>query len=97
LTLSDTGRHIYVQLTSNLSIFVPNTATANFPIGTAVTLITSTGAGNLLINRNPGVQMYLAGNSASSNRALQSTGMATLVCVAANTWYINGANLTYSP
>jgi hypothetical protein len=97
LSLSDTGRHIYVPLTSNVTIFIPNNGTANFIPGSAVTLITSTGTGNLLISRQTGVNMYLAGNSASSNRALQSTGMATLVCVAANTWYINGANLTYSP
>jgi hypothetical protein len=40
------------------------------------------------------VNLYLAANSTSSNRNVAAYGMATLIKVEANTWFINGTGVT---
>lgn len=46
------------------------------------------------INRGSGVTMYWAQTGANANRDLQSRGVATIVCVASNTFVITGGLLS---
>ena len=46
------------------------------------------------ITQGAGVTMYAAGSSATGNRTLSQRGLATVLCVAANTFVISGAGLS---
>ena len=48
---------------------------------------------NTTITAGAGVTMYLAGTSATGNRTLTQRGLATVICVAANTFAITGSGL----
>lgn len=50
-------------------------------------------AANTTITAGAGVTMYLAGTSSTGNRTLTQRGLATVICVAANTFAITGSGL----
>lgn len=92
LALTDAGKHYFSTNSANV-ITVPNNATVSFNIGAAISIVQQ-GTGNLTISPAGGVTMYLAGNSTSSSRLLGNYGMATLMKVGTDTWFINGTGLT---
>jgi hypothetical protein len=92
LALTDAGKHYYSANSANI-ITVPNNATVSFNIGTAISIVQQ-GTANLTVSPGSGVTMYLAGNSTSAARTLGNYGMATLMKVATDTWFINGTGLT---
>ena len=95
LQLSDAGKHIYYTQASNVTLFIPTTSNVAFANGTTVMLVSqTTSSANVTITPNTGVTLYLAGNTSSSSRNLTTYGMATLMQVAANTWFINGTGLS---
>jgi hypothetical protein len=73
-------------------ITIPNNATVSFNIGTAVSIVQQ-GTANLTITPGSGVTLYLAGNSTAGSRTLGNYGMATLMKVATDTWFINGTGV----
>jgi hypothetical protein len=91
LSLTDAGKHYYSANSANI-ITVPNNATVSFSIGTAITVVQQ-GTANLTISPDSGVTMYLSGNATSAARTLGNYGMATLMKVATDTWFINGTGL----
>lgn len=91
LALTDAGKHYFSSNSANV-ITVPNNATVTFNIGTAISIIQQ-GTANLTITPAGGVTMYLAGNSTSTSRTLGNYGMATLMKVGTDTWFINGTGL----
>lgn len=98
LQLSDQGKHIYSTTSSNVAFVLPNNGTVSWPIGTSI-LIVLNAASPTTINVQPatGVTMYLAGNSAAPTKAyanIAAYGVASLLNVSANLWYINGAGVT---
>jgi hypothetical protein len=46
------------------------------------------------ITPNTGVSLFLAGNTTSAGRNVTTYGVATLVCVAANTWFVSGTGVS---
>lgn len=93
LASSDAGKHYYSVSASNLVVTVANNSTVPFNIGAAINIVNQ-GTGNITILRGPGVTMYLAGNTTSSDRTLSSYGMATLLKVANDTWFISGTGVS---
>jgi hypothetical protein len=93
LSLTDAGKHYYANTVGNLVLTVPNNATTAFATGTTVAIIAQA-TGNVLVNAGVGVTMYMAGNSTSANRVVSTYGMASLVKVATNTWFINGTGVS---
>jgi hypothetical protein len=84
ISLTDNGEVVSVT-TGN--VFV----TANvFFAGNTVTVYNNSSA-NVTITQNTGVTLQWAGLSNTGNRILQQRGLATLVCVAANTFVLTGA------
>ena len=63
------------------------------PFGQAVTIYNDQNASNAIVS-GAGVTMRLAGTAATGNRTLARYGLATVVCVSANTFVISGAGLT---
>jgi hypothetical protein len=87
LNSTDGGKHYYGSGT----LTIPTNAAVTLPVGTTI-LIVSTGA--TTINASVGVTLILAGTGATGSRSLAANGMATIIKVATNTWYINGTGIT---
>jgi hypothetical protein len=88
LILSDNAKHYYVTG----SVTVPLNATVGFDIGTVITVVSNNTA--LSIIPASGVTLQLANSSSAGTRSLASNGIATMLKVAVNTWYISGTGVT---
>ena len=93
LTLTDSGKHIYSQNTATQVVTIPTNANVAFNVGTMVSIVLQ-GSGSMTISPFSGVTLYLAGNSTSASRTISTYGMATLMKVATNTWFINGSGVS---
>lgn len=92
LALTDAGKHYYSTSSGNFTLTVPNNTTTSFATGTAISIVVQS-AGNVLVNAASGVTLYMAGNSTAANRVVSNYGMATLMKVATDTWFINGTGV----
>ena len=95
LQLTDAGKHIYYTQASNTILYIPTTSNVAFANGSVVTIISRTlSSANETVSPNTGVTMYLAGNTTSASRNVTTYGMASLIQVASNTWFINGTGVS---
>jgi Lon protease-like protein len=95
LQLTDAGKHIYYTQASNTILHIPTTSNVAFSNGSTIMIVSRTSSGaNVTVSPNTGVTMYLAGNTTSALRNVTTYGMATLIQVAANTWFINGTGVS---
>jgi hypothetical protein len=88
LVLSDSAKHLY--LTGNVTV-PPNNAVA-FDIGTVISVVSNATA--LVIQAGSGVTLKLANSASTGNRSVASNGVATMIKVAVNTWYVFGLGVT---
>ena len=93
LTINDQGKHIYSTTASGIqNVVIPDNATVPFPVGTAITVVLN-GNGSISISTSAGVTLYFAGTDEVGNRTLLSRGMASLLKVETDTWFINGTGV----
>jgi hypothetical protein len=92
LIASDAGKHYYGSNTNPTTITIPLNSSVAFGNGTAISLVNQ-GTGNITITPTSGVLLYLAGNTVTGSKTLTSYGMATLLKVQVNTWFINGTGV----
>jgi len=92
LAATDAGKHYYSTTAGNLTLTIPLNSSVPFTTGTAISIVVQA-AGNVLVNAASGVTLYMAGNSTAANRVVGGYGMATLLKVASDTWFINGAGV----
>ena len=92
LVAGDAGKHIYAPGSGN-SLVIPSNATVAFPIGTTIVVIAGFSTGTILISISTDT-LRMSGTGATGTRTLAAYGMATLIKVAATTWYISGNGLT---
>jgi hypothetical protein len=92
LIASDAGKHYYGANTNPTTITIPLNSSVAFGNGTAISIVNQ-GTGNITVANAAGVSLYLAGNSTAGSRTLTSYGMATLIKVQVNTWFINGTGV----
>lgn len=90
--LADSGKHFYSTTAGDLSILIPTNANVAFPTGSAFTVVVQA-AGNVLVNADSGVTLYMAGSNSAGNRTVGAYGMATVMKVASDTWFINGTGV----
>jgi hypothetical protein len=94
LTLGDAGKYIYYTQGTSVNLYIPTTGNVAFPNGTSIMIVSrTTSSANITITPNSGVSLFLAGNSTSATRNVTTYGMATLMHVEANTWFINGTGI----
>ena len=93
LALSDLGKHLYSTLSTANTITIPDNGTVVWPVGSAITIVNQ-GTANISLVQSSGVSLYMAGNTTSSSRNVASYGMATLLNVSANVWFINGTGVS---
>ena len=92
LALSDSGKHFYNTTASPQTITIPTFANVAFGNGTVVS-IANQSTSNISVALQSGVILYLAGNATSASRTITSYGVATLLKVNTNTWFINGSGV----
>jgi hypothetical protein len=92
LALTDAGKHFYDTSTAPITITIPNNANVAFNTGTVISLVNNS-TGNLIIGRQDAVSLYLGGNATSAGRTITSYGVATLMKVDTNTWFVNGSGV----
>ena len=94
LQSSDAGKHLYYTNSSAVNLYIPWTANTSWANGTSITIISQTGSSaNITVLPNTGVSLFLAGNTTSNSRIVTTYGMASLIMVKANTWFINGTGV----
>ena len=94
IQLTDAGKHIYYTQSTNTILYIPTTSNVAFSNGSTIMIVSRTSSSaNVTVSPNTGVSMYLAGNTTSASRNVTTYGMATLIQVAANTWFINGTGV----
>jgi hypothetical protein len=93
IATTDAGRHYYSTLSTGNVLTIANNASQGFQVGAAISIVNQ-GTGNITVAQGSGVTLYLAGNATSGNRTVATFGMATLIKVATDTWFINGTGVT---
>jgi hypothetical protein len=87
LVASDNGKHISI---ASGGVTVPSGV---FAAGQTVTIFNNSGSSQT-ITQGSGVTMYQVGTANTGNRTLAQRGLATVLCVATNTFVITGGGLT---
>ena len=91
LALTDAGKHVWFTGGSTATLTVPTNASVAFPTGTTI-LVANNNSGNLTIS-GAGVTFQLA-NGTTGNRTVATKGMASLLKVATDTWWVTGPGVT---
>ena len=92
LALADSGKHFYSTSANPTTITIPTNSNVAFATGSVVTIVNQ-GTGNITVGRETGANLYLGGNATIANRTITTYGVATLLKVADNTWFINGTGV----
>ena len=86
LVASDDGKLV----TTNSNVTVPQNV---FSAPDAVTIVNNSSA-NISLIQASGVTLRLTGTTVTGNRTLAPYGMASIICVASNVFFISGGGLT---
>ena len=90
LCLEDMGKHIYV-VNRNMKINVPYHEDVPLPIGFTVVIVNNSDGGDVSIDGDGGnINIVVPGDTTSSYWDLDSPGMATLIKVEENRWFMTG-------
>lgn len=92
LALGDAGKHYLDTSTAPLTVTIPTNANVAFATGTVISFVNQS-TGNLTITAPSGGNLWLGGNATSSNRTVTSYGVATLLKVGTDNWFINGTGV----
>jgi len=92
IATTDAGKHFYSTQSTDYILTIANNASQGFATGAAITVINQ-GTGNITLAQGSGVTLYLTGNATSGNRTVSTFGMATLIKVATDTWFVSGAGV----
>jgi hypothetical protein len=92
LTLGDRGKHIYSVNVAGQSVFVPTNSVAAFPIGSAIVIVND-GTNPITVSQGS-VYLRLAGGGSTGDRSIASGGIATLLKVDTDRWFISGIGVS---
>lgn len=93
LVLGDNGKHIYSLNSAAQTITVPPNGTVGFPLGTTITIVNN-GASAITIAQGSGVTICQAGTTSTGNRTIAVRGVATLIKVETNIWFVSGTGIS---
>jgi hypothetical protein len=92
LALTDRGKHIFSSNVVGQTVTIPTNAAIAFPVGTAVTIVNA--GTNPITVSTTGITLKQAGTTNIGNRTIAVNGLATVLKVATDTWFISGAGLS---
>lgn len=95
LQISDAGKYIYYTHSSNVTLYIPTTSNVTYTNGTTIMVVSqnTVPSVNITVTPNVGVSLYSAGNTISGSHNVTPYGVATLMMVKANTWFISGFSI----
>lgn len=93
LALADQGSHVYSANTGAQTITLPTNASAAFPVGATISIVND-GTNNITVSPSGGVTLQLAGTATTGSLTMIPGGLATLVKVAADKWFISGTGVS---
>lgn len=93
LAMTDGGKHIRCTNAGAQTVTIPLNATVAFPIGTCITLV-NTGTTAVSVAIAGGVTLTQAATGATGARTLATTGLASLLKIATDSWYITGSGVS---
>lgn len=93
--LADSGKHVFHNNAGAHAFTIPPNSSVAYPIGTIITIVNNLTAGVVTITQGAGVTLRWAGTAgAGANRSLAAVGIATLIQIATDTWFVSGSGLT---
>jgi hypothetical protein len=92
IATADAGKHFYSTQSIDYTLTIANNASQSFQVGAAISIVNQ-GTGTITVAQGSGVTLYLAGNATAGNRTISTFGMATIMKVATDTWFINGTGV----
>jgi hypothetical protein len=92
LALNQGGTFLYSTTTTAQTVTIPTNASVAFPIGTSINVLLN-GTGSVALTPASGVSLYLAGNSTSATRTVSPYGVATILQVDTDVWFVNGSGV----
>jgi hypothetical protein len=92
LALNQAGTFLYSTATAAQTVIIPTNATVAFAVGTTINVVLN-GTGSVALTPDSGVSLYLAGNATSATRTVSPYGIATLLQVATDVWFVNGTGV----
>jgi len=90
LQASDNGKHIYLSSPATTGVTVPASI---FSVGHAVTVVNNS-SGTATITQGAGATVRRAGTADTGSRTLAQYGIATILCVAADTFILSGSGVS---
>lgn len=91
LQIEDAGKHICFANGTTSTVTVPSNANVEFKLGTTILLINDN-SGRMTINTQSNVVVQLV-TSTTGNRSISSKGVASLLKIDTNKWYLSGAGI----
>jgi hypothetical protein len=93
---TDAGKYLYYTPAANVILYLPWTSNISFTNGTTIMVVSqNTGAAaNIVVTPNVNVSLFTAGNTISGSHNVNPYGVATLMMVKANTWFLTGSGIT---
>lgn len=93
MVLLDSGKTLlHTSATPHAWTIPPNSSVA-YPVGTVI-IVVNTGSGAVTVTRGLGVALRISGSSTDKNVSLAQHGVATLIKVDTNSWYISGGGIS---
>lgn len=94
LALTDSGKHFYSNYEGPTTITIPLDSSVDFDIGTVITIVNG-GPANvaLALEDIEETELYLGGNAVIDGRTVTAYGVATLIKVDTDVWFINGVGV----
>ena len=94
LKLSDIGKHIYRDTTSNSNVYIPTNENVAFPIGTAITVVSGNSWTYFRLDDSDITKLWGAGfDDFSGSFYIPNNSMATLLKIGIDKWMVSGAGL----
>lgn len=91
LALTDVGKHVYFSTGSTVNVNIPPNSDVAFGVGSAITIVNDNSA-EITFVRGTGVALIAVGLG-DQNHRLSSLGVATLMKVGTNRWFLVGAGV----
>lgn len=93
LVLGDSGKMVLHTSASTHTWTIPPNSSVAYPVGTIIGLA-NTGSGAVTVARGSGVALRISGASTDKNMTLAQHGIASIIKLATDSWYIAGTGVT---
>lgn len=95
LVITDSGKHIYMTQSANTgNVTIPQNSSVPFPVGTIITLVNSPTYSSNIVNTGSSTLYVVANSTPRTSIQIGSFGIASLIKIGTDTWYVSGSGIT---